>query len=100
MIKHTIIALIIQATFYLFPAHPLLYGALAGSLFFFSRELAQAEYRWMKANNKTRDSSPWYNGFYPSAWNKKSVFDWVIPTLVVGGIYFYIQFINTGDLGG
>lgn len=58
------------------------YGALVVSGFYVGREIAQAEYRYMSDNNLGRIDSPWYSGFKPEAWNKKSVLDFMIPVIV------------------
>lgn len=50
--------------------------------FFIGRELAQAEYRYIKTHGGKRANCPWYCGFLPSAWTLKSLLDWVLPLIV------------------
>lgn len=58
--------------------------------FYFGREHAQAESRYIKAMPGNRADFPWYVGFYKDAWNKKGMLDWVYPMIV--SIVFFIIF--------
>lgn len=53
-------------------------GFLVAALFA-GRELAQAEYRYIKAHGGKRANCPWWCGFAPSAWDIKSLLDWLLP---------------------
>lgn len=55
---------------------------MLGAAFYFGRELAQAEYRYIQEHGGKRDSVPWWCGFLPSAWTFKGVTDWVGPLLI------------------
>ena len=50
--------------------------------FYFGREIAQSEYRYIKAHGGKRVNCPWYCGFLPEAWTAKSVVDCVLPWIV------------------
>ena len=55
------------------------------------------EYRWIDAyGNGHRDNMPWWGGFDPRVWNRKSLLDWLLPVCVAllaeagmstGGLY-------------
>lgn len=58
-------------------------GACFGAAFFLGREHAQAEYRVIqKFYEGKRSNMPWYGGFEPRGWDRKSMLDWVLPTTV------------------
>lgn len=51
--------------------------------FYTGREHAQAEYRWIDAyGNGHRDNMPWWGGFDPRVWDRKSLLDWLLPVCV------------------
>ncbi len=50
--------------------------------FYVGRELAQAEQRYISAHGGHRDDCPWYCGFLPESWNRKSMMDWALPLAV------------------
>ncbi len=53
------------------------------SLYWFSREQTQAEYRWMHNNQANRAAKPWWKGFDLRLWTRKSLIDdWLMPTAV------------------
>lgn len=55
-------------------------GSCFGSAFFVGREHAQAEYRVIqKFYEGKRANMPWYGGFEPRGWDRKSVLDFVLP---------------------
>ena len=59
-------------------------GAMLGVGFFLGREHAQAEYRVIqKFYDGKRANMPWYGGFEPRGWDRKSVLDWALPTVAV-----------------
>lgn len=55
--------------------------------FFFGRELAQAEYRYIEAHGGERYACPWYCGFMLEAWTLKAVFDWFLPLVAACAVY-------------
>jgi hypothetical protein len=55
-------------------------GACVGSAFFIGREHAQAEYRVIQEFYEgKRANMPWYGGFEPRGWDRKSILDFVLP---------------------
>lgn len=58
----------------------------AAVAFYVGRELAQAEYRYIKAHGGKRSDSPWYCGVLYEAWTPKGVLDWLLP-VVIATIY-------------
>ena len=56
--------------------------------FFIGREHAQAEYRYIQTHGGKRYNCPWYCGFIPSAWDIKSILDWVLPAIVAVIFWF------------
>ena len=51
--------------------------------FYFGRELAQAEYRYIEKYSGKRSNCPWYCGFYKEAWTLKGLLDWILPLTIV-----------------
>jgi hypothetical protein len=65
-------------------------GACFGSAFFIGREHTQAEYRVIqKYYDGKRANMPWYGAFEPRGWDRKSMLDWVLPTVVTIAIATY-----------
>lgn len=78
---HALITLLTGGCLYLFNLHH--EGLLAAALFYVGREHAQAEYRSITTYyDNHRLNAPWWCGFEPRAWNKKSILDWLLPLLV------------------
>lgn len=51
--------------------------------FYLGREFTQAEYRWIAAYAQgKRENMPCWGGFDLRIWNRKSLFDWLLPVLV------------------
>ena len=75
---HMLITLLIGVGLYPLNLHQ--EGLFAAALFFLGREHAQAEYRAITTYyDNHRTSSPWWCGFEPRAWSRKSVLDWLLP---------------------
>lgn len=51
--------------------------------FYFGREHAQAEYRYIQSHGGKRANCPWWCGFAPSAWTLKSLLDCLLPFAAV-----------------
>ena len=69
--------------------------ALFPSVFYISREFAQAEYRYiLKYCGGSFANMPTFAGFYPEIWNVKSILDFVLPTVVSIIFYYYIKNIQ------
>lgn len=66
---------------------------LVPAFWYAGREFAQAEYRYIAANcGDRRVNMPWYAGFLPAAWNRKSLLDWLLPSLVCLALYWLEYF--------
>lgn len=55
----------------------------AAAVAFVSREIAQAEYRYIDLHGGKRYDCPWWCGLHPSAWTLKALLDWLLPLLTV-----------------
>ena len=89
MIVHILLAVMIQLIVAI-PCRSLLAGAAAASAWAVSREITQAEYRWIEHYGEgLRANMPWWGGLdqrvwqYPDPW-----LDWFIPSLAVLAIAF------------
>ena len=87
MIQHILIALLLQTT------TALLFrswgaGALAASAWAISREITQAEYRWIETfGGGHRANMPWWGGFDPRVWQYADPWlDWLVPTVFAIGV--------------
>ena len=84
MVEHVAIALLIQfavvAGFRSWGA-----GAAAGCAWVVSREITQAEYRWIEQyGGGLRANMPWWGGVDPVVWRHLDPWlDWIVPSLVV-----------------
>ena len=87
--SHILISIVLCIVFGLF--NP--YLCFIPWAFYFGREHAQAESRYIKAMPGNRADYPWYIGFYGEAWNKKGMMDWVYPMIV--SIIFFLLFYFT-----
>lgn len=82
-IWHILIALTLQAACGLTTGDWLAGGLFAAGIFV-GREHAQAEYRWIETYGKRkRANMPWWGGFDPRVWNRKSMLDWLAPLAAV-----------------
>ena len=87
MIGHILLALAIQLLVKLL-TRSWAAGAAAASAWFISREITQAEYRWIEQfGGGLRANMPWWGGFDPRVWQHLDPWiDWIAPTLVGGAI--------------
>ena len=87
MIDHIAIAILIQVPVAL-GLRSWSAGAVAASAWAMSRELTQAEYRWIEAYGAGRRANmPWWGGFDPRVWQKLDAWlDFLAPTLAVVAI--------------
>src|SRR5689334_14828613 len=60
-------------------------GALVASAWAISREITQAEYRWIEAyGSGLRANIPWWGGLDPRVWQRPDPWlDWIAPTTLV-----------------
>ena len=57
-------------------------GVAAASACFISREITQAEYRWIEAyGHGLRRNMPWWGAFDLRVWTIHSLTDWLLPIL-------------------
>jgi hypothetical protein len=62
-------------------------GGVAGAAIFIGREHAQAEYRWIERYGlRHRANMPFWGGFDPRVWSRKSLLDWALPLAVVSAV--------------
>jgi hypothetical protein len=87
MIGHILHALAIQLLVKLL-ARSGAAGAAAASAWFISREITQAEYRWIEQfGGGLRANMPWWGGLDPRVWQHLDPWiDWIAPSLVVVAI--------------
>lgn len=92
MVAHIFLAFIIQFAF----AHvsrSWMAGAGAASIWVISREVTQAEYRWIERYGEgLRSNMPWWGGLDPGVWEKVDPWlDWIAPTLLVFATAYVVQ---------
>ncbi len=65
-------------------------GAGAAGAWAISREITQAEYRWIERYGEgLRANMPWWGGLDLNVWDKVDPWlDWIVPTAVVFAIAF------------
>ena len=87
LIGHLLIALALQSSVRAF-ARNWWAGAAAGAAWSVSREIAQAEYRWIEQFGAgLRANMPWWGGLDPAVWPKADQWlDWIVPTFAVLGV--------------
>lgn len=84
MMVHVVLAVLIQLPVaFLFRSW--LAGAAAATAWSVSREITQAEYRWIELYGRgLRENMPWWGGFDIRVWQKVDPWlDWVLPTVLV-----------------
>ncbi len=87
MIEHIVLAVLVQLAVVLL-SRSWIAGAAAACAWSISREITQAEYRWIEQYGAgLRANMPWWGGLdyrgwqYPDPW-----IDWLLPSLVALGI--------------
>ncbi len=83
MIAHVILAILILVPIALL-TRSWAAGAAAASAWSLSREITQAEYRWIEQyGSGLRANMPWWGGLDPSVWQKVDPWlDWIVPVVV------------------
>jgi hypothetical protein len=68
-------------------------GALVASAWAISREITQAEYRWIELfGGGLRAKVPWWGGLDPRVWQTPDPwFDWLLPALLVATLALIAQ---------
>ena len=70
-------------------------GALFAIGYYLGREMAQAEYRVIqKFYGGKRANMPWYGGFEPRGWDRKSVLDFVLPIAATAIVLIIVKFVG------
>jgi hypothetical protein len=84
VIKHILLAIVIQLTIWAFVRNWTA-GAAAAIAWFVSREISQAEYRWIEHFGAGRRANmPWWGGLDPRVWQHADPWlDWIAPTVTV-----------------
>lgn len=93
MIDHIILAILIQLIVrFISGSWPA--GAAAACAWFLSREITQAEYRWIEAFGAgLRANMPWWGGLDPRVWQKADPWiDWLLPTGICSVIAIAARF--------
>jgi len=87
MVAHIILAVLIQILFARL-SRSWMVGAGAASAWAISREITQAEYRWIERFGEgLRANMPWWGGLDLSVWQKVDPWlDWIVPTAAVFAI--------------
>jgi len=83
MLQHIVMALLLQVpTALLFRSWGA--GAVAASAWAISREITQAEYRWIETyGHGLRANMPWWGGLDGRVWGYADPWlDWIVPTVV------------------
>jgi hypothetical protein len=84
MIPHILLAIVMQIAVAM-ALRSWAAGAAVASAWAISREITQAEYRWIEQfGSGLRANMPWWGGFDPAVWQRPDPWlDWLIPTLAV-----------------
>ena len=92
MIEHIIPALMIELTIALL-LRSLPAGAAAACVWSVSREITQAEYRWIEQyGGGLRANMPWWGGVDYRVWlNLDPWLDWILPSLLAAAIALVAQ---------
>lgn len=74
-------------------------GAAAASAWAISREITQAEYRWIEQfGGGLRANMPWWGGLDLQVWQKLDPWlDWIVPTILVFAIARIASAKRSGD---
>ena len=89
MVEHILLAIVIQLTIWVI-LRSWTAGAAAAIAWFVSREITQAEYRWIEHfGGGLRANMPWWGGLDARVWAHADPWlDWIVPVLVVIGAAF------------
>lgn len=92
MITHVLVALLIQLPV-AYLSRNWLAGAIAATAWAISREITQAEYRWIEHHGQgLRANMPWWGGLDPIVWQKLDPWlDWMVPTVSVFALAMIVE---------
>ena len=84
MLEHIILAIGLQVGTFL-ALRSWWAGAAVAAAWAISREITQAEYRWIEHfGSGLRANMPWWGGFDPKVWGYVDPwFDWIVPLVTV-----------------
>ena len=87
VIEHILLAILIQLLVRIISGS-WISGTIAACAWFLSREIAQAEYRWIEQfGSGLRANMPWWGGVDPRVWKRPDPWlDWIVPSLVTSAI--------------
>lgn len=87
MVEHILLAILIQLLVR-FISGSWIAGTAATCAWFISREIAQAEYRWIEHfGGGLRANMPWWGRFDPRVWNYPDPWlDWSLPCATAIGV--------------
>ena len=87
MISHILLAVLIQSIFARI-SRSWMVGAGAAAAWTISREITQAEYRWIERfGDGLRANMPWWGGLDLRVWDQLDPWlDWIVPTMFVFAI--------------
>ena len=84
MLAHIMIALLVQVAVTKGLRTSWWAGAAAAACWAISREITQAEYRWIEwFGGGLRANMPPWGGFDPRVWHLDAMLDWIVPVIVV-----------------
>lgn len=90
-LEHAVIGLALQVIFG-FATGSWVLGAFLAFGFFFGREVAQAEYKWIEHNGGLRSKMPNFKGLDVTKWSTDAVLDVLVPTALMIATYL-VKFI-------
>jgi hypothetical protein len=92
MFQHILLALALQFAVFLLLKNWWA-GAAAASAWAISREITQAEYRWIETyGSGLRANMPWWGGLDPKVWGYADPWlDWIVPLLTVVMVALFAQ---------
>ena len=92
MFQHILLALALQFAVFLLLKNWWA-GAAVASAWAISREITQAEYRWIETyGSGLRANMPWWGGFDPKVWGYADPWlDWIVPLLTVVMVALFAQ---------
>ena len=98
ILGHLLLALVIQSIVRFF-CGSWFAGAAAASAWAISREITQAEYRWIERfGGGLRANMPWWGGLDVRVWQKADPWlDWVLPTLFAFALALLIRARSRGQ---
>jgi len=97
MLEHIVLAVALQLAVFL-ALRSWAAGAVAASAWAISREITQAEYRWIEHyGSGLRANMPWWGGLDPKVWGYVDPWlDWIVPLATVVAIAWLANRLGWG----